>query len=216
MQAQHEQIHYSTVTFRSLLDSLARPGKITMLEHPHWLDTPPLYSASSTPVNIYALAAMMTLLDKEVTFIIAAHNTWLSTQEALVQWVTLRSGSSVASPEGATFALFCGGKSDGLLPQLNVGTLAEPEGSATAFYCVEQIGNTARVYTDEENSEKLLLSGPGIKDTSTLYVDGLEREALRSILAMRQGYPLGVDIFLIDAVGRCVGLPRTTNISIKE
>ena len=212
---QEDSIRYSAVTFRSLLDSLARPGKITMLEYPHMLGELSLYASTNTPVNMYALAAMMTLLDKEVTFAIAANGAWLTSQDALVQWVILRSGASVTSPENATFAFFCDGKSEGLLTQLSAGTLAEPEASTTAFYCVEHVDDAVKPLSDEERSDgwmKLELSGPGIKDTSTIHVAGLEREELQYILTMRQGYPLGVDVYLIDAIGRCVGLPRTTRI----
>ncbi len=212
MQSEQEnRIHYSTITFRSLLDSLARPGKITVLEYPRGFDKLPRYSSSTTPVNIYALAAMMTLLDKEVTFAIAVDGTWLPSQDELVRWIVLRTGSRVASPEDAAFAFFCGSKSDGLLRQLSVGTLAEPESSATAFYCVQQIGD-APSENEEQDRVKLRLSGPGIKDATALYTTGLEHGELQDILDMRQGYPLGVDIYLIDAVGRCVGLPRTTRI----
>jgi len=214
---QEERIRYSAVTFRSLLDSLARPGKITTLEYPHTLSEPPLYSSALVPVNIYALAAMMTLLDKEVTFVIATNGAWLTPQDALVQWIVLRSGASVALPEKATFAFFCDGKSGGLLTRLSVGTLAEPEASATAFYCVEQVADAVGPLSDEERSDgwlKLELSGPGIQDTSSIHVAGLERAELQHILATRQGYPLGVDVHLIDALGHCIGLPRTTRIKV--
>ena len=216
---QEERIRYSAVTFRHLLDSLARPGKINTLEYPRFLSEPPFYTSArgSVPFNVYALAAMMTLLDKEVTFAIAANGTWLTQQDAATQWVAVRSGARVALPEYATFALFWNGTSNGLLSQLHVGTLAEPEMSATAFYSVEQIGPALGEPSDQEHSDGWLgleLSGPGIQDTHTLQVAGLDRAELQHIRNARRGYPLGVDVYLIDAVGRCVGLPRTT--SIKE
>jgi alpha-D-ribose 1-methylphosphonate 5-triphosphate synthase subunit PhnH len=216
---QEERIRYSAVTFRHLLDSLARPGKINTLEYPRFLSEPPFYTSprGSLPFNVYALAAMMTLLDKEVTFAIAANGTWLAQQDTATQWVAVRSGASVASAEYASFALFCDGTSNGLLSQLHMGTLAEPEMSATAFYSVEQIGPALGALSDEGRSDgwlRLELVGSGIKDAHTLQVAGLERAELQHIVNARQGYPLGVDVYLVDAVGRCVGLPRTT--SIKE
>ena len=216
---QEERIRYSAVTFRCLLDSLARPGKITTLEYPRFFGEPPFYTSArgSVPFNVYALAAMMTLLDKEVTFAIAANGTWLAQQDTATQWVAVRSGASVAPPEYAAFALFWHGTSNGLLSQLSVGTLTEPEMSATAFYSVEQISPTIGELSDEERSDgwlRLELSGPGIQSVHTLQVAGLERAELQYIGNARRGYPLGVDVYLIDTVGRCVGLPRTT--SIKE
>ena len=216
---QEERIRYSAVTFRHLLDSLARPGKINTLEYPRTLGDPPFYRSTNTgvrvPLNIYALGAMMTLLDKEVTFVLSANGTWLAPHDAATQWVAIRSGASVASPESATFALFCTGTSHGLLTQLDVGTLSEPEASATAFYCVEHVSDVVEPLGDEERRDswlRLELSGPGIKDMQSISIAGLEREELQHIIKTRQGYPLGVDIYLIDAIGRCVGLPRTTRI----
>ena len=214
---QEERIRYSAVTFRHLLDSLAHPGKINTLEYPRFFDEPPFYTSSlgSVPFNSYALAALMSLLDKEVTFAIAVNGTWLSPQDTAVRWVAVRSGANAAPPENADFAFFCGGTSKGLLSQLHVGTLAEPEMSATAFYSVEQLGPVLGELSDEERSDgwlRLELSGPGIKDTHALQVAGLERAELQHIVNARRGYPLGVDVYLIDAIGRCVGLPRTTNI----
>ncbi|GAC1403851.1 MAG: phosphonate C-P lyase system protein PhnH [Ktedonobacteraceae bacterium] len=214
---QEERIRYSAVTFRHLLDSLARPGKINTLEYPHVLGEPPFYHSTIAlvPLNLYALGALMTLLDQEVTFVLAANGTWLEQQDVTVQWIVVRSGAGVASPENATFAFFCDGKSGGLLTQLSVGTLQEPESSATAFYCVEQVSDAVGLLSDDERSNgclQLELSGPGIKDVQSIRLAGLEREELQHILAMRQGYPLGVDVYLIDAVGHCVGLPRTTRI----
>ncbi len=216
---QEERIRYSAVTFRHLLDSLARPGKINILEYPRFLSEPPFYTSPRGPVpfNVYALAAMMTLLDKEVTFAIAASGVWLTQQDTAMQWISVRSGANAASPEQATFALFCDGTSNGLLSQLHMGTLAEPEMSATAFYSVEQISFPLHELSDEERSEswlRLELEGPGIKDVCDIQVAGLERAEVQRIANARQGYPLGVDVYLIDAIGRCVGLPRTT--SIKE
>ncbi len=214
-----QENRYSAVTFRHLLDSLARPGKINTLEYPRFLGEPPSYTSPVTstpmPFNVYALAAMMTLLDKEVTFAIAANGVWLAQQDAVVQWITVRSGASTAPPETAAFVLFCDGTSNGSLSQLHVGTLAEPEMSATAFYSVEQINSTSGTLSSEERRNgwiRLELVGPGIKDVRTLQVAGLERAELQHIVNARQGYPLGVDVYLIDALGHCIGLPRTTSI----
>jgi len=216
---QEEHIRYSTVTFRHLLDSLARPGKITTLEPPPFLQEMPVYfslhEAAPIPVNGYGLGALLTLLDKEVTFVMAANGVWLNAQDALMRWIVTRSGAGVGTPESATFAFFCDGESSGLLTQLPRGTLVEPELSATAFYCVESLVDAFGPLTNEERSDgwlKLELTGPGIEDTHAIRIAGLAHEELQHIRQTRQGYPLGVDVYMIDASGRCVGLPRTTAI----
>ncbi len=216
---QEERIRHSAVTFRHLLNALARPGTIVSLEYPTFLDEALTYFSAvedeAVSVNGYALGAMMTLLDKEVTFALAANGVWLAAQDALVRWVGVRTGASVVAPESASFAFFCDGRSAGLLTRLHRGTLAEPEMSATAFYCVESLRAAFGTPTNEERSDgwlRLELVGPGIQTTHVLTVAGLDREELQDIRTTRQGYPLGVDVYLIDASGQCVGLPRTTTI----
>lgn len=204
------QTLYSATTFRCLLDSMARPGKINQLEYPHFLlQYPTTVGATDMSVNLYALGAMLTLLDREVTFAVAADGHWLSHTSPLVQWLTLRSGSAPTSPESTLFAFFCQGRSNGLITQLSRGTQLEPESSATAFYCVEQL--TDRL---EENPDwsTLELTGPGIERMHRVSVAGLDRSEIQLINLTHQGYPLGIDVYLIDSLGHCIGLPRTTSI----
>lgn len=213
-----EQTRYSALTFRRLLDSLARPGKINQLVYPHFVGEPPCYhvqaSATAISVNLYALGALLTLLDKEVTFAVSADGQWLSHATPLVQWLLLKCGSSLSMPESAMFAFFCQGSSSGLVTQLNRGTLIEPESSTTAFYCVERL--TAWTAELEENPDQvtLELTGPGIENTQRVCVLGMESSEIRLLHVVRQGYPLGIDVYLVDDLGYCVGLPRTTNIHL--
>lgn len=216
LQKQSEQIRYSAVTFRHLLDSMARPGKINSLAYPAFLGEPPTYGTSGLDrgANLYALGALLTLLDSEVSFAVAADGRWLAPTTPVAQWLALRSGAGVVAPFEAAFALFCDGRSDGLLTELNVGDLLQPENSATALYCVE---NLAVASSGEPSSGelRLALAGPGIADTNYLAVEGLASAEIELVSRTRQNYPLGLDIYLIDRAGHCVGLPRTTRISVR-
>src|SRR5947199_10819013 len=142
-----EETLYSAMTFRRLLNSLACPGKINQLAYPHFMGEPPCYSVRGVPpvaANLYALGALVTLLDREVTFVAVASCQWLLHADPLIEWLILRSWSALTSAESAAFAFFCQGNSGGLITQLHRGTLLEPESSATAFYCVDQITEWSR------------------------------------------------------------------------
>jgi alpha-D-ribose 1-methylphosphonate 5-triphosphate synthase subunit PhnH len=197
---------------------MARPGKINQLECPHFLGEPPSSyvqaRATDMSVNLYALGAMLTLLDREVTFAIAADGHWLSHTSSVVQWLTLRSGSSSTTPTSTNFAFFCQSSSNGLITQLNRGTHLEPESSATAFYCVERLVEKAEGLEENRDWSTLELTGPGIERMHRVSVTGLERSEIQLINLTHQGYPLGIDVYLIDSLGRCIGLPRTTSIKI--
>lgn len=247
-----EQTLYSALTFRHLLDSLARPGKINQLDYPDFLggmgdrkgrddcegtsnrkgrdrvnpsSTPRQFGSSldgdefnlslqAPVVNLYALGAMLTLLDREVTFVVAADGRWLSEKAPLAQWLALRSGAAVAAPASAQFAFFCQGRSNGLVTELNKGTLLEPEASTTAFYCVERLAERADELAENQHGVTLELSGPGIETTQKISIIGMDRDEIKLINTARGGYPLGIDMYLIDDLGRCIGLPRTTRIQL--
>jgi alpha-D-ribose 1-methylphosphonate 5-triphosphate synthase subunit PhnH len=215
---QDAQVLYSAQTFRLLLDALARPGKINQLHSSQFLATISPYNVPAASgeqhVNVYALGALLTLLDRETSFIIGANAQWLPQENAIVRWTLLRSSTNYAAPVEAAFALLCDSASGALIKHLHMGTLLEPELSATVFYCVEQLAVTGE--QEQANGITLELRGPGIEERQQIVVSGPQRADWDSILSVRRNYPLGIDIYLIDRAGRCVGLPRTTKIGFVE
>jgi alpha-D-ribose 1-methylphosphonate 5-triphosphate synthase subunit PhnH len=213
LQRQEEQMLYSTATFRRLLDCAARPGKIRNLAAPQFSGEPPKYYSEAAQVelsvNFFALGMLLTLLDSETSFAVIANGKQQENSAPAVEWIALRSGAKTAEPGQANFVLVSDGTSGGLLTRLNPGTLLEPENSATAIYAVERLANEV---TDRPAELVLELSGPGICDTQRLCVTGLAQPELELIKATRCAYPTGVDVFLVDAAGRCAGLPRSTKI----
>ncbi len=211
--SQEAQILYSAVTFRYLLDSLARPGKLNRLADSSFLGEPPLAptsaSGSEKPVNLFALGAILTLLDREVSGGVIAAGQWLGPEAPALRWLGVRSGLRIVAPEEASFVLCCEGTSGGLLSRLSLGTLVEPENSATVLYTVERLATSG---PPGPGDLRLRLSGPGIDSTQTVVVAGLMQDELKLIRATRQNYPLGLDVYLIDEAGLCLGLPRTTRI----
>lgn len=212
------QMLYSTLTFRALLDALARPGRINQLKYPHFLGAAPSYVSQvtehDTPINLYALGALLTLLDRETNFAMGADGRWFASTDAAVRWTMLRSNSRAVSADQAAFAFFCDGGNSELLAQLSVGTLLEPELSATTFFCVEQLAPVEKVSETQRTGLTLQLHGPGIQDARLVQVAGLQPSTIEAILFTRQSYPMGIDVYLIDAAGRCIGLPRTTKIQL--
>lgn len=87
------------------------------------------------------------------------------------------------------------------LSTLRIGSLAYPDEAATLF-----------VPATIGSGQALRLAGPGIKDTLTIEVGGIDP----SFWAMRRKairYPLGWDLYLVDA-DRLVGIPRSTKIEV--
>ncbi|MBK7127657.1 MAG: phosphonate C-P lyase system protein PhnH [Dehalococcoidia bacterium] len=78
-----------------------------------------------------------------------------------------------------------------------------PESGATA---IVSVGSLAQ-------GEPYLLAGPGIAGVASLRVSGLSTASFLARDAACGSYPLGIDLFLVDAEGRLMGLPRTTRIT---
>jgi alpha-D-ribose 1-methylphosphonate 5-triphosphate synthase subunit PhnH len=84
---------------------------------------------------------------------------------------------------------------------LRTGTLAYPDEAATLF-APARFGFGQGLY----------LTGPGIKDSVTISVDGIDS----SFWQMRERairYPLGFDVYLVDG-DSIIGLPRSTKIEV--
>jgi alpha-D-ribose 1-methylphosphonate 5-triphosphate synthase subunit PhnH len=84
---------------------------------------------------------------------------------------------------------------------LRIGTLAYPDEAATLFA-------SARL----GSGQKLRLSGPGIKDSVTIEVDGVDTTFWQS-RARAIRYPLGFDLYLVDG-DDVVGIPRSTTVEV--
>lgn len=211
LQSQDEQIYYSAGTFRRLLDSLARPGILNQLALPAFLGQPPVYTAGPTKVslNLYALGALLTLVDGEQTAGIMLDGQWQTVTSPVFSWLSVRTGVSWAEPAAINFALFEGGQSGGKLAELKPGSLLEPEDSATAIYSVEELATGQ----GDPAALTLRLTGPGIQTEHWLSIKGLEVSELALFQATRAHFPLGIDIFLVDRAGRVAGLPRTTRLA---
>jgi len=169
------------INFRLLLDAMAYPGQRFAL---HAV----LNKEHAT------LSVLATLLDAEVT-LSDPHNL-LSADD----WLMLHSEST--SEDKADYVLCDASQSPNFLPKL--GTLPDPEQSATLILMVNKLGKGAY---------KLKLSGPGIKDIENLTVDGLNTEWLSKRDDWVCAFPLGVDMILLDDK-HVTALPRTTKVEV--
>lgn len=188
---------YSTLTYRQLLDCLARPGTINRIS------PATMFSQWPSDTNTYALAACMTLLDQETVYTSARAGTWLTSSHSDHTWVQIRTNCRVDDAPNAQFVVLHDAQSTHLLVHLNQGSLTFPERSCTAFVVVDALSTMTPNWS---------LQGPGIKTHTNIAVHTTSN-IMPHINATRQNYPHGIDVFLIDSQGNCVGLPRTTRIS---
>jgi alpha-D-ribose 1-methylphosphonate 5-triphosphate synthase subunit PhnH len=135
------------------------------------------------------------LVDRECTFHVAAN---ADLDQALALTGARRATIANADYVFASLAIadeICD------LSALRLGTLAYPDEAATLFAPV-RLGS----------GQQLRLSGPGIKDSLCVAIDGIDASfwQLRD-KAIR--YPLGFDLYLVDG-DHVVGIPRSTKVEV--
>jgi len=158
-----------------------------------------LLSAFSFPGRIETLTegdaltqTLATLVDREATL--------ADPQNLLNDLTRQRLQARMTGPERAQFIV-----ADGSLPPVfepSLGTLESPELGATILLQVAKLGEGAAWQ----------LTGPGIAASQSLAIAGLDPAWIERRRAWNEGFPLGVDLVLIDR-GRVLALPRTTRIT---
>jgi alpha-D-ribose 1-methylphosphonate 5-triphosphate synthase subunit PhnH len=142
-----------------------------------------------TTVFTHTLAV---LVDRETT---------LADPQHLLDALTLkRLQARRTTPELAQFIV-----ADGSLPptfEPRLGTLESPEYGATILLKVAVLGH----------GNRWQLTGPGIATTGELATTGLHPDWLLQRQIWNAGFPLGVDLILLDA-NSLVALPRTTSVT---
>jgi len=136
-----------------------------------------------------AAAVLLTLVD-------AATPLRLAAGEDAAAWVRFHCGCALVAG-AAPFVL----DPDARLLDLDPGTDEEPERGATLILEV----------TSLQEAPGWLLSGPGIRDTHHLRVEGAPDGFVRDWAANRARFPRGVDVILCAGT-RIAALPRTVRI----
>mgnify|MGYP005849711125 CR=1 FL=1 len=175
-------------TFRRLLDAMARPGSVAVL------DAPP----APAPLAPAAGAVALTLCDADTGVWLDAA---LCTPE-VIAWLRFHTGCRIVeTPEEAAF-VFAAEPAALAFDRLPAGSDDFPDRSATA---VLQIASLDR-------GPPLRLSGPGIEAEGTLRVEGLPAGFVAWRARNRAAYPRGVDVVLV-AGATIAALPRSTTVA---
>jgi len=190
-----DPVRDTQAVFRALLDALARPGRIGVIETS-------LPAADAAPgvqrAGLAAFASLLALCDY-------ATPVWLAQPDAALA-VALRfyAGAPLTDvPAEAAFAYVHDAAALPPLDTLASGTPESPEQSATVFVCVESLTGGASV----------TLRGPGIEDAHIIAPVGLPERFWHERAALAAVFPCGIDFYLVCG-DQLVGLPRTTHVEM--
>jgi alpha-D-ribose 1-methylphosphonate 5-triphosphate synthase subunit PhnH len=185
-----DPVFSAQATFRAILNAMARPGSLQPLGVA--LSPPP-------PLNKGAAAVAVTLCDRDTPVWLDAE---LRASASVCEWLAFHCGCPLADdPSTAVFA-FAGrpAKVPGF-ETFNIGTPDYPDRSTTIVLQVDTLC-----------SEKgLVLSGPGIRDRSTLNAAPLPGDMCDRLARNRSLFPQGIDLILAthDAIA---ALPRALRV----
>jgi alpha-D-ribose 1-methylphosphonate 5-triphosphate synthase subunit PhnH len=171
-------------SFRAVLDAMAHPGRVHRVGDGL---RPP------APLMPAAAALLLTLVDAETPL-------WLAPEFAPARdWIIFHCGGPISVAEAdASFAIasqlpafanFCSGSDEA------------PQASATLILQLAGFGS----------GKRLRLAGPGLREPTTIAVDGLPQDFANLWSANHALYPRGLDLLLV-AGADLVALPRSLRI----
>jgi len=186
-----DPVHGSQSVFRALLDAMSHPGKIITIDD---------VEAAPAPLNIATAAICLSLVDFETP--LWADADIASSGEAM-NYLRFHCGCPVTQdPSEARTSLFADVSELTSFERFNVGSDERPDLSTTVIVQVNGLSN------DDQGKT---LSGPGIKGTRTLSVDGATDGFWQAVRANTNLFPRGIDLIL-TAGEHVVCLPRTTKV----
>ena len=188
-----DAVTHAQAVFRSVMDAMARPGSIGVVD---------VAVAPPAPLGIAAGALLLTLCDHDTPIWV----TPVLAKSALPGWIGFHTGASLTPTKtDAKFAFVEAGAPFPSLSQFALGTQEYPDRSTTLVVEVASL----------EGGQPLQLSGPGIRDTATIGPKGLPETFLRQWTDNQALFPRGVDVVLTSG-RRFIALPRTTKIREME
>ncbi|QGZ63942.1 phosphonate C-P lyase system protein PhnH [Paraburkholderia acidisoli] len=199
-----DPVHDTQAVFRTLLDALARPGTIGVIETPlPCADAAAGSPAAGSPApenraGLAAFAALLALADY-------ATPVWLAQPDAaLAAALRFHAGAPLApAPHAAAFAYVHDAHTLPPLDAFTSGSPESPELSATVFVRVDALTGGA----------PLTLRGPGIATTRSVAPAGLPERFWRERAALAPLFPCGIDFYLVCG-DSLMGLPRTTFVEM--
>ncbi len=185
-----EPVFGAQVTFRRIMDAMARPGTVHPLTD---LPQPPL------PLSRTSGAVALTLCDHDTPVWL---DTALTVSKPVTAWLGFHTGAPVVRTPAEAHFVFCSNPAELIaLENFAQGHQEYPDRSATI---VIQVANF-------DEGDPLTLRGPGIKEKRAIAPRSLPRHFVEQWKQNRGRFPRGIDIILAgpDAVA---GLPRSVHI----
>ncbi len=187
-------VQSSQSVFRGVMNALARPGSVQIIASA--VEAP-------SPLMPAAAAVALALFDHDTPIWIDDR---FATEPDIAAWLRFQSGAPLTSDTArAAFALIHSGAA---LPDFEIFAFGTPEYPDRSTTLVVQVDTLTE-------GPELVLSGPGIRGTSTLRAGALPSDFIERMQANRALFPRGVDLVLVCGA-ELVALPRSVHVAARE
>ncbi len=184
-----DPVHDAQQVFRTALDAMARPGRIT-----------PLASSLAPPSPLFATSASLLLALADFETAIWLDDT-LAETPAVGEYIRFHTGAHLTRQRSAAnFAIIATSSHMPPLANFAQGTPEYPDRSTTLI-----------IQIDTLSTRGWDLSGPGIRGHATFSATPMPDDFPHQLTANRAQFPLGVDLIFITP-SEIAALPRSTEI----
>jgi len=191
----YNEVSDAQIHFRILLNAMAHPGTIYAFQKMEL--TPP------NNINLASVCIGFALMNADVSFAVQNEH-----EVEIAHYLALNTGATIVTLAQTDYLFTTGNASPSSITSLKTGTLSYPENSATLIIDVNQLSSSPTI-----NALAIELSGPGIENTTTLYITGLSSTLLEAIQEQNTEFPLGLDIMLTDQNNQLACIPRSSIIA---
>ncbi len=185
--------------FRALLDAVARPGTVVELRAAVLVDA----------VLLPALA----LADIEVAVAVVGE---AERSAAIASMLRRSTGARTADATTADLVVAVGAFAADTVGLLRRGDAFRPEAGARLIIEADRIAAVEPATPSEPQGEsvRLWLAGPGAREGRLVAIGGVRAEVFEALQLVNGDHPAGVDTWIVDANGACIGIPRSCRVEI--
>jgi phosphonate C-P lyase system protein PhnH len=183
--------------FRVLVDALGNPGRTYRL---------PPAAVGRTPT---ALVPLLAMTDLDVA--IAVHPDRDGWSGALAG----ATGAPITDVDEAEWVAFLEPPTPQLLGRLDPGSAYAPERGTRLAMSVDGLVTIDERHPAPAGATVLRLSGPGISGHAHLAVSGVDAAVFASLASINDGFPVGLDTWLLTESGHVAAIPRSARIEVR-
>lgn len=185
--------------FRSMLDTLSRPGTIAQLTALESVDVP------------RCIIPLLAIVDVETRFAVIDN---ITTSQNWSELIGSATGAPPASLAESSWVVALSEPTRDDLEALPRGSSLAPERGCGLVVACALLSEGFDHGDAMQESTSIALTGPGVDGQKIVTISGVSNYFFESLCDLNGSFPAGVDVWMVDQSGQILALSRSTQISI--